>query len=104
MIELALANSRPTLRGGFLFLRQHHPSVEFETGGVSGDFVSLATGQCFSRGVGNTELELPVLCPRFRLFILADLQQNAVRAFSKWCVCDVLIDHFTGVVDVVGHH
>ena len=49
--------------------------------------------QTFPRGIGDAELEFPVLCPGFFLFVLTDFQQDAVRPFLQGEVSDVLINH-----------
>ena len=52
--------------------------------------------------VADSQLELPVLGPRFGLFVLADLEQDRVAAGLELALADILIDAVTRVIDVIG--
>ena len=51
--------------------------------------------------VTNSQLEFPVLGPRFRLLVLADLKKDDVGALLELAGSHILIDASAGMVDMV---
>ena len=56
------------------------------------------------RRIADANLKLPILCPVFRLFVLADLQQDSVRSGLQQHRRPVLVHPRRQMIFLVGEH